>query len=212
MNARDHEEIHRDLGVYVLGALEPAERDRLEAHLVACDACRDEVASLAVLPSLLSRAAPDGVDVPQPPPLGPIVGRIAEERRRTRRQTRLVAAAAALTAALAAVAIIVGPLPRQTPPGERFVADSADIAATVHERAWGMAVQIEATQLPSRTGFVAIAVAQNGHRTPVASWTDTGASVTVDGACYLAPSEVDRLEILAAPGDEVVAVLRPASE
>jgi hypothetical protein len=44
-----------EVGVYVLGALAPAERDAFERHLGECAICRDEVADLAVLPGLLGR-------------------------------------------------------------------------------------------------------------------------------------------------------------
>ena len=42
------------LGVYVLGAIDPAERALLEAHLDTCEACRAELADLADLPALLA--------------------------------------------------------------------------------------------------------------------------------------------------------------
>ena len=207
MSAAEHEEVHRDLGVYVLGALEPADRDRLERHLVDCDTCRDELASLAVLPSLLRRAGEDAVAIPRPPPLAPVLERISEDRRRTRRRTR-VAAAAAIAAMLAAVTLLVWPL-GDADPGQPYTSDVAGVTASVEERSWGMTVQITAEQLPEHDGFTAVAVARDGHRTQVASWTATGRPVTVDGACYLKPSGVTRMEILAAPGEKVVAVLRP---
>lgn len=210
MSAGEHEALRRDLGVYVLGALEPAERDRLERHLAGCDTCRDEVASLAVLPGLLARAATDATGIPELPPLGPIVQRLAEDRRRTRRRDRLGAAAAAVAATLALVAVLAGPSHDATPPGERYVADSASVTASVEQRAWGMTVHIQAEQLPDRDGYIAVAVTPNGHRTQVASWAATGRAVTVEGACYLAPSDVDRLEIVAARGEEVLAVLHRA--
>jgi predicted anti-sigma-YlaC factor YlaD len=43
------------LGVYVLGAVEPAERARISEHLACCEACRDEFVRLAALPGLLQR-------------------------------------------------------------------------------------------------------------------------------------------------------------
>jgi hypothetical protein len=49
------------LGAYVLGALDPADRSALEAHLVTCPACRAELASLAGLPGLLGRLRLDDV-------------------------------------------------------------------------------------------------------------------------------------------------------
>jgi Putative zinc-finger len=44
-----------DDGAYVLGALSPSERSAFEKHLAECAACREAVASIAVLPGLLGR-------------------------------------------------------------------------------------------------------------------------------------------------------------
>src|SRR6185312_16491337 len=77
------------LGAYVLGALDPAERGRVDAHLADCDSCRDELASFAALPGLLSRASiaevelvPDG---PRPELLHRLLTAVASERKRDRR-------------------------------------------------------------------------------------------------------------------------------
>lgn len=212
MNAAGHDEIRRDLGVYVLGALDPDERDRFEEHLEECEACRRELTAMAVLPGLLTRGGPEAAAaVPtSPPPVSVVVQRLAKARRRARRRNQLLAAVAALTTGIAAVAVAVLLAAPGESGGVRYVADRSGINAIVEERAWGMAVQIEAAGLPPGPGFVAMAVAEDGHRTQVASWTDTGGAVTVEGACYLAPDEMARLEILAARDEEVVAVLRPA--
>jgi hypothetical protein len=42
------------LGVYVLGAIDPAERAQVDAHLATCEACQAELAELADLPALLA--------------------------------------------------------------------------------------------------------------------------------------------------------------
>lgn len=42
------------LGVYVLGAIDPAERVLVDAHLATCEACQAELAELAELPALLA--------------------------------------------------------------------------------------------------------------------------------------------------------------
>ena len=47
-----------DLGAYVLGALEPDERRRVDEHLRDCPACAAELADLATLPTLLDRVDP----------------------------------------------------------------------------------------------------------------------------------------------------------
>src|SRR5262249_61389487 len=48
-------EIRHSLGVYVLGAIEPGDRARVDEHLATCADCREELASLAGLPALLRR-------------------------------------------------------------------------------------------------------------------------------------------------------------
>jgi hypothetical protein len=77
----DCPEARISLGVYVLGAIDPAERALVDAHLATCRDCRDELAGLAGLPALLARvsteeaialAVSDGPDapfyeVPEPP-------------------------------------------------------------------------------------------------------------------------------------------------
>jgi predicted anti-sigma-YlaC factor YlaD len=48
-------EIRHSLGVYVLGAIDPADRAQVDEHLATCTDCREELASLAGLPALLRR-------------------------------------------------------------------------------------------------------------------------------------------------------------
>jgi anti-sigma-K factor RskA len=48
-------EIRQLLGVYVVGAIDPAERVIVDEHLGECPQCRDELAGLAGLPAMLSR-------------------------------------------------------------------------------------------------------------------------------------------------------------
>ena len=51
----DCRDIRQALGVYVLGAIDPAERTLVDAHLSTCPDCREELAGLAGLPALLRR-------------------------------------------------------------------------------------------------------------------------------------------------------------
>jgi hypothetical protein len=108
------------LGVYVLGAIEPAERAQVESHLATCRDCRDELAGLAALPALLARvtaeeamalAAGDGpppadragglADPRQAPPelLATVIDLTAARRRRRRWRDASLAVAAALIVA-----------------------------------------------------------------------------------------------------------------
>ncbi|MEV1143541.1 zf-HC2 domain-containing protein, partial [Micromonospora sp. NPDC049799] len=66
-------EFAHDDGAYVLGALAPAERAAYERHLAGCADCRQAVAEIAVLPGLLGRLDPAGLEqfLPAPPSKSP---------------------------------------------------------------------------------------------------------------------------------------------
>jgi putative zinc finger protein len=105
-------EVRLVLGVYVLGAAEPAERTLVRMHLARCRDCREELAGLAGLPGLLRRvppaeadnllageAGPGGrADPPADGALPGLFGRAARTRR-IRRWLALIAAAAAVVLA-----------------------------------------------------------------------------------------------------------------
>jgi anti-sigma-K factor RskA len=127
--------IRQLLGVYVLGAIDPAERAQVDAHLAGCAECREELAALAGLPALLGRvpfgeaariAGVDSAGLPGGEPgAGPLAAggepdgvvvldslmdrmaqdRLAERRRMNRWRGVLAAAAVALIAAGAALGI-----------------------------------------------------------------------------------------------------------
>jgi hypothetical protein len=79
----DCAELRTSLGVYVLGAIDPAERSRLETHLEHCPSCRDELAGLAGMPALLGRVSEAQLSqVAGPPPelLETLLARAVERR------------------------------------------------------------------------------------------------------------------------------------
>jgi hypothetical protein len=104
-------EIRLALGVYVLGAIDPAERALVDAHLSDCQDCREELAGLAGLPALLGRVPMPDVErlalddtelrhLEEPPAelLDSLLGRISARRRARRWRGVLAAAAAAVIA------------------------------------------------------------------------------------------------------------------
>jgi len=107
----DHTRLRFSLGSYVLGSLEPVHRAAVDAHLAECSACREELASYASLPALMSRLTL--AEVRRPPlPVPPAVlswalDAVAAERDRSLSQLRRWRAATVLAAA---AAIIVGVL------------------------------------------------------------------------------------------------------
>jgi anti-sigma factor RsiW len=109
----DCSDIRHALGVYVLGAIDPAERSIVDAHLSTCPECREELAGLAGLPALLRRipvgeaqqladddldelsaAGLPGPEVPSAEMLDLLLGRTTQVRQA--RRWRGLAAAAAL--------------------------------------------------------------------------------------------------------------------
>jgi anti-sigma factor RsiW len=113
----DCRDIRHALGVYVLGAIDPAERSVVDAHLSTCPECREELAGLAGLPALLRRIpvgeaqqlADDDVDelpgaglpgpeVPSAEMLPSLLGRTTQARQ-ARRWRGLAAAAAVVLVA-----------------------------------------------------------------------------------------------------------------
>src|SRR5579862_192369 len=106
-------QIRPELGVYLLGAIEPARRPAVESHLAECHSCRAELSGLAGLPSLLRRVPADAVErwadddpdqVVAEPPLTSLLARMGAIRRRR----NLLAAAVAVAAAIAAATGLQG--------------------------------------------------------------------------------------------------------
>ncbi len=93
MTADGCAEVRLSLGAYVLGALDPADRSRVDAHLAGCADCRDELASFAALPGLLGRVSRSEVESepvdPGPQLLERLLSAAAAERRHDRRRRHL---------------------------------------------------------------------------------------------------------------------------
>jgi hypothetical protein len=128
--------IRQLLGVYVVGAIDPAERALVDEHLGTCALCRDELAGLAGLPAMLSRVPPADVErlsmaptglpemaEPSAELLNSLLRKVTVKRRsRTWRGVAAVAAAALLAAGGTAVAT------QLTKPAPAHVA-GADVAS-----------------------------------------------------------------------------------
>jgi len=194
----DCTEARPSLGVYVLGAIDPAERTLVDAHLATCRDCRDELAGLAGLPALLARVNPDEVsrirvddtvrttteDRPPGELLGTVLDLAAARRRRTRWR---------LAAAAAAVVVIAGGLfgglrsatssthtvyalkfPTGTGSWDTVQATSkiTGASATIDyaSELWGRTFEVLVTGIPAGTTCDLWIVHPDGTRTQVAAW------------------------------------------
>lgn len=108
----DSDVVHADVAGWVLGALDPDESERFEAHLETCDECRQEVAELGPAAQMFKAILP-GVDLasgPEPPAdlQARTMARIQQASRKSRWRRgnlRTLAAAAAAVVAVAAAGI-----------------------------------------------------------------------------------------------------------
>ena len=132
----DCAEARLSLGVYVLGAIDPAERAMVDSHLARCRDCRDELAGLAGIPALLSRVGAEeafalaesdgppaglaavgmGTAEPSRELLATVIDLTSARRRRRRwRDASLGVAAALVIAAGVFGGLRLGSAPPQTP-------------------------------------------------------------------------------------------------
>jgi hypothetical protein len=95
-----------DSGVYVLGALAPAQRLEFEQHMTTCAECRAEVSELAVLPGLLGRLDEPSVVGSAELPIPSVLPNVLAKVHRQQRGRRVLAGAAAIV--VAALALVAG--------------------------------------------------------------------------------------------------------
>lgn len=208
----DHDATRTLIGAYVLGGLSETDRRILEAHLPACDECRDELARSAPLTGLLRRA-PRTVERPvseHAPPTDP-PGRPA------RRRGRLLLVAAALL--LIVIALGAGPLLRPSlrhQPGGPTVAFSTANGYTVFGRAtlvakpWGTSVTIALARLPAQGLFTLQVASVDGRTEPACTWAATPtATAAVTGGTSLHLAKIHTITVVDERG-HILATARPA--
>jgi hypothetical protein len=189
------------LGVYVLGAIDPAERALVDAHLVTCRDCRDELAGLAGLPALLARVNPDEISriraddtvragsyaAADDRPPGELIGTVLDlaEARRRRTRWRFLASAAAVVAIAGGlfgglssitttrtVPIPVSPAGTQWDTVEATSSVTGVSASVAYSHElWGDAFEVLVDHIPVGTTCQLWVVHPDGTRSQVASWT-----------------------------------------
>ncbi len=200
--------VRTELGAYVLGALEPADRHTVELHLTDCGTCRDELSRLSVLPGLLDRLTPDEALVDLEvvrrtlPDTLALATRTTEQR--LRRQLRSWRAMAVTGAATAAAAIVFAWAPWQPPPDRVVVAlvpiasaaDATQGTVAAYAWEWGTTVEIRVESLPPAEAYAIWTVRSDGHRERAGTWgpTELG-SAYVRGASAILRDELARVEV-----------------
>jgi Putative zinc-finger len=182
-------ELRQLLGVYVVGAIDPAERSVVDAHLDECPSCREELSYLAGLPALLGRVplaevesmvtedGDAGLDAePRGELLDSLLGRVAARRKARRRRGILALAATAIVAAGGAAAI-AGSVGSPAPVVAMDVAHAA--SAKTHVSAFvqysstghGTAMQVRIDGVAPGTKCEFWVIGRHGQRWLAGSWT-----------------------------------------
>jgi hypothetical protein len=197
MTAPACRDIRQSLGVYVVGAIDPAERTLVDDHLGTCPDCREELAGLAGLPAMLGRvpgsdaerlisSSTEVKDLEEPPAelLSSLLRRVAE-RRAVRRWRGLAAAAAAVIIAVAggaAGARILAPGVHPAGPAQAHGPSTETVSATdprTHVsavirytgRSWGTKMDVWVAGIKDGTTCEVWAVNGSGQRWSAGSWT-----------------------------------------
>ena len=206
----DHDELRRLLGGYLLGGLDEADTERLDAHLRDCDDFRAELDRLAPVPELLQRLPEaqraDGgsgramvavAAKPSPERIEGLLRKMRAERSRDRQTARirwLAAAAVVLIAAAIGFGVLTdrrGAEQPQVLPSPQLVTARFEPAAgsglsgeaVLTPKVWGVSVSLNVSRLQGDGPFICQVRNDGGEVEQAAIWgpTPTG-NAKVTGA------------------------------
>jgi anti-sigma factor RsiW len=185
-------DVRHALGVYVLGAIDPAERATVDSHLSSCPECREELAGLAGLPALLRRIPvgeaqqladqPDdelaGSEMPSDQVLDSLLARTSRARQARRWRGLAAAAAVVLIAGAAGAATWSALNPAAAPPASAHWDTSVAANAATHvsasvrytAKSWGTAVDTQVHGLPDNVRCSLVVTDKAGHTVVAGSW------------------------------------------
>jgi hypothetical protein len=217
------DEIRQALGVYVVGAIDPAERYSVDRHLACCSSCRDELAGLAGLPALLGRVTleeaergpGDAAGAVTPPErlLDSMLDEMAIRRNARRRRSVLLGAGAVAASVVVLVgagagvrALVSGPAarPHQVVAGPTWRTDSVHesatkISASVRYRPqrWGTELNVWLSGVRHDTQCQLWVTDASGHGVMAGSWhvSHDGRGDWYPGSTTIAASEIESFRI-----------------
>ena len=200
-----------DLGAYVLDALDPVERRRMEEHVRDCPACAAELEELAGLPELLATVPLDDLQDAPATPSPDLYERVAAaahaERPAVSRSRRWLVVAAAVLVVIGAGAGITSWVLGAGEVTRTVVAGPVHMSVTVTEQGDGTSLDVSVAGVPARTNCTLVVVDRDGDRHQAGEW-----AATYEGkAWFKGWSDVDRSDVegvvlLGTDGQELVRV------
>src|SRR5689334_3963988 len=213
-------EIKQALGVYVLGAIDPAERAQVDEHLSSCQDCREELASLAGLPAMLRKvpvveaerlAAPEQdpelAGVPSAEMLTSLIGRTTNVRRIHRWRT-VAAAAAVAVVALGGGAFVANALqsPGAQAPGSSAPSwhqtsgggpvAGAHLTVRYRDEPWGTQMEVNVTGLQPGSVCQFQVTDATGGKSMVGSWTAWSGTAWYPASTWLGEQELRSFQVI----------------
>lgn len=225
------EHLTTSLGAYALGALEPPDRAQVETHLRFCQDCRDQLASIAGLPGLLSHLQPTDLDLDLGLDLDiaadgstgtPATGvgadllqrtlrELAVRQRRQRTRTRMLSAAASLVLLAAGAGLttaLSAPTGPHQPTSTITAADRGSRATavfTLHTQPWGTAVTVHLQHVPAGTHCRLLTIDRRGQQQTISSWqADYDGGASINAASDLSLTDIATLEITTTTGHTII--------
>src|SRR5215472_7856978 len=212
-------EIRQALGVYVLGAIDPAERAMVDEHLSSCQECREELASLAGLPAMLRKvpiveaerlAAPERdpelAGVPSAEMLTSLIARTTNVRRMHRWRTVAAAAAVAIVA-LGGGAFVANALqsPSAQGSGQSHMAwhqtsgtgsvTGAHLTVRYRNQPWGTQMEVNVTGLQPGSVCQFQVTDATGGKSVVGSWTAWSGTYWYPASTWLGEQELRSFQV-----------------
>jgi hypothetical protein len=197
----DHQTLHRLLGGYLLGGLDEADTDKLDAHLADCAECRAELDRLSPVPEMLQRM-PDarhlggGAALAVSPTARPssqnietLLSRMRAEQFKETRTNRVRWLAAAAVTLIAAAGVTYGIFTNTgTPSKEPTAISSVQLIsarfqpaqgsrlageAKLTPKKWGVEVSLDVTGISGNGPFLCLVRNKAGQTEQAAVWGGT---------------------------------------
>lgn len=215
--------VRRALGAHALRALEPGEREEVEAHLVGCPTCREELAALTATAQALGHlAATDALAAGEEAGRRGLLGRALAElaRRRRRRRRRLAGVGVALV--LAAAGGAAGITLAIRPAAPQAVAATAHLSGTdphsgvtaeadIFAKSWGSSIHMTISGVSPGERCELVAVSRDGSQEVAGGWhVDYSGAAVIDGATGMPPAQLASLRVVTRHGAMLITLTMPS--